>query len=196
MNHSQPQAAESRDLDKALSDSFPASDPPSMTTPMAATPSEEYVQPGPTGELRIYRVIEAHQASHPFAPDTNGGRWTHHGTPAVYAALSPSAALLEYLVHLEGRTPKGLLMAIGSIPGDAVLAESNQPSTWSTLPYRDEVRQVGDEWIRSKRSLGLRVPSAVCMDQCNVLLNPDHPGFAALELVALRPLAIDERLRT
>jgi RES domain-containing protein len=196
MNPSHPQASESRDLDKALSDSFPASDPPSMTTPMAATPSTEYVQPGTSGDLRIYRVIEAHQAAHPFAPDQNGGRWTHHGTACVYASLSPSAALLEYLVHLEGRTPKGLLMAIASIPAGAVLAEANQPSTWSTLPYRDEVRQVGDEWLRSKRSLGLRVPSAVCMDECNVLLNPEHPAFAALELVALRPLAIDERLRT
>ena len=55
---------------------------------------------------------------------------------------------------------------------------------------------MGDEWIRSKRSLGLRVPSAVCMDECNVLLNPEHPAFATLELVALRPLVIDERLRT
>ena len=34
------------------------------------------------------------------------------------------------------------------------------------------------------------------MDECNVLLNPEHPAFAALELVALRPLTIDERLRT
>ena len=196
MNHSQTQASESRDLDKALKDSFPASDPPSMTTPVAATPSEEYVQPGTHGEMRIYRVIEAQHAAQPFAPDDSGGRWTHHGTSCVYASVSPSAALLEYLVHLEGRTPKGLLMAVASIPADAVLAEANQPSTWCTLPYRDEVRQVGDEWIRSKRSLGLRVPSAVCMDECNVLLNPDHPAFAALELVALRPLTIDERLRT
>jgi hypothetical protein len=34
------------------------------------------------------------------------------------------------------------------------------------------------------------------MDECNVLLNPAHPAYATLELIALRPLAIDERLRT
>jgi len=187
---------DSRMLDKALTDTFPASDPPSMTSPIAATPSSEYVQAGTSGELRIYRVIEAHEAAHPFAPNASGGRWTHAGTSCTYASLSPAAALLEYLVHLEGRTPKDLLMAVGMVPAGGVLAEANEPSTWSTLPYRDEVRRVGDEWLRSKCSLGLRVPSAVCMDECNVLLNPEHPAFAALELVALRPLAIDERLRT
>lgn len=195
MNHSQPQT-DSRMLDKALTDTFPASDPPSMTSPIAATPATEYVRQNASGDLRIYRVVEAHAAAHPFAPDTGGGRWTHAGTGCVYASLSSSAALLEYLVHLEGRTPEGLLMAVGVIPAGAVMAEANEPSTWGTLPYRDEVRQVGDEWLRSKRSLGLRVPSAVCMDECNVLLNPGHPAFAALELVALRPLVIDERLRT
>ena len=195
MNHSQ-QTIDSRRLDSALTDTFPASDPPSMTSPIAATPTTEYVRAGARGDLRIYRVVEAHDAVQPFAPNAGGGRWTHPGTGCVYASLSPSAALLEYLVHLEGRTPEGLLMAVGVIPAASVLAEANEPSTWCTLPYRDEVRQVGDEWIRSKRSLGLRIPSAVCMDECNVLLNPGHPGFAALELIALRPLTIDERLRT
>jgi RES domain-containing protein len=196
MNHSHSRQEDSRSLDRALRDSFPASDPPSMTTPVAATPSSQYVAGGTHGELRIYRVIESHEAAAPFAPDGNGGRWTHHGTPCVYASLSPAAALLEYLVHLEGRTPKDLLMAVGVVRSDDVVAEANEPSTWNTLPYRDEVRCVGDAWIGSKHSLGLRVPSAVCMDESNVLLNPAHPAFAALELIALRPLAIDERLRT
>lgn len=194
MNHSQAQT-DSRLLDNALSDSFPASDPPSMTSPIAATPSAEYVA-GEHGPLRIYRVVEPHEAAAPFAPLAGGGRWTHAGVDCVYASLTPATALLEYLVHLEGRTPKDLLMAIGEVPTGAVLAEANEPSTWSALPYRDEVRQVGDEWIRSKRSLALRVPSAVCMDACNVLLNPHHPAFSTLELVALRPIALDERLRT
>ncbi|MGN6512412.1 MAG: RES family NAD+ phosphorylase [Lysobacteraceae bacterium] len=194
--HTPTPQVESRDLDKALQDTFPASDPPSMTTPIAATPSSQYVSPTASGQLRVYRVVSAHDAAQPFAPNTSGGRWSHPGLPCVYASLSPAAALLEYLVHLEGRTPDGLLMAVGAIPAESVIDEANEPSTWCTLPYRNEVRQVGDDWLRSKRSLGLRVPSAVCMDECNLLLNPEHPGFAALELVALRPMAVDARLRT
>lgn len=195
MPHTAPQSVESRELDKALQDTFPASDPPSMTTPIAATPSAQYLHQGTAGEVRLFRVIDAHDAPQPFAPNATGGRWTHPGTACVYASLSPASALLEYLVHVEGRTPDKLLLAVGAIRAADLLAETNPPSTWCTLPYHEEVRQVGDAWLRSGRSLALRVPSAICMDEGNVLLNPEHPAFAALQLVALRPLSIDPRLR-
>ena len=122
------QSAESRELDEALQDTFPASDPPSMTTPIAATPSEQFLHQGTAGEVRLYRVIDARDAAEPFAPNTAGGRWTHPGTPCVYASLSPAAALLEYLVHLEGRTPEKLMLAVGAIRTADVLAETNPPS--------------------------------------------------------------------
>ena len=183
-------------LDDALADSFPASDPPSQTSPSAATPSSAFISPTEHGELRLYRVIEAKQASEPFAPADVSARWTPAGVRCVYASLSPATALLEFLVHLEGRTPKDLLLAVGTIPAESVLAEINEPSTWAGMPYRPEVQEVGASWIRSRRSLAMRVPSAICRDECNLLLNPDHPGFAALQLIALRPISIDERLRT
>jgi RES domain-containing protein len=183
-------------LDKALADSFPASDPPSQTSPVMATPSSAYISSGEAGELRIYRVIESKQAANPFAPSDASARWTPAGTPCVYASLSPATAMLEYLVHLEGRTPKQLLLAVGVIKADSVISEINEPSTWCELPYRPEVQQVGKAWIESGRSLAMRVPSAICRDECNVLINPAHEGFAALQLLALRPVSIDERLRT
>lgn len=183
-------------LDRALADTFPASDPPSQTSPMVATPSAPYIASNDSGELRVYRVVEPRQASDPFAASDTGARWTPAGTPCVYASLSPATALLEYLVHLEGRTPKDLLLAVGAIPGVSVISEINEPSTWHELPYRSEVQQVGATWLQSGRSLALRVPSAICPGECNVLLNPAHEGFAALQLVALRPIRVDERLRT
>jgi len=185
-----------RALDKALADTFPASDPPSQTSPSAATPSSPFISPNEQGDLRIYRVIEAKQASDPFAPTDTSARWTPAGTACIYASLSPATALLEYLVHLDGRTPKDLLLAVGMIPAASVLSEINEPSTWCELPYRSEVQQVGLSWLKSCRSLALRVPSAICRDECNILVNPEHEGHAGLQLVALRPMHIDERLRT
>lgn len=182
-------------LDDALADTFPASDPPAQTSPSAATPSAAFIAGTDTGELRIYRVIEPSQAVEPFAPTDQGGRWSPPGLPCVYASLSPATALLEYLAHLKGPTPDGLLLAVGTVPARSVLYEINEPSTWAEFPYRPEVQQVGAGWIRSKPSLGMRVPSALCHGECNVLLNPDHPDFAHLQLVALRPLHIDARIR-
>lgn len=185
-----------RSLDSALADTFPASDPPSQTSPSVATPSSAFIAGREAGELRIYRVIEPGQAYQPFAPADAGGRWSPPGVPCVYASLSPATALLEYLVHLEGRTPDDLLLAVGMIPSASVVSEINEPSTWCEVPYRPEVQQVGAAWLRSRASLGMQVPSALCRDECNILLNPQHPDYAVLQLVALRPLRIDPRIRT
>ena len=86
-------------LDDAIADSFPASDPPSQTSPVAATSSQPQVHAshaGMTGdEVRVYRIIEPRQAAHPFSgPGSDaGGRWTSPRTQGVYASLSPSTAM-------------------------------------------------------------------------------------------------------
>lgn len=188
-------------LDKAIADSFPASDPPAATSPVAATSATPQVPIGDEGlgcaELRVYRVIEPRQASQPFSGpgSDSGGRWTSPRVQGVYASLSPATAMLEYLVHLEGATPPELLMAIASVPRQCVLVQLEAPSEWRERPYRDSVRQVGDAWSREKRSFALRVPSAVCPDEYNILLNPEHPDAAKLQLEHLTPLKLDGRLR-
>lgn len=187
-------AGSARELDDALADTFPASDPPSMTSPSAATPSADVIAEGSTAPLRLYRVVDKEEAAQPFHPVDKGGRWSPPGIPCVYASLSPAGALLEYLAHLEGEPPDGLLLAVAEAPAGATLSETNEPSTWRELPYRPEVQQVGAEWLASGRSLALRVPSAISDGECNVLLNPAHAGYAAVQLRELRPMRIDPRL--
>ena len=187
------------ELDKALADSFPASDPPSATTPSAATAATAQMALGAAGDshVRIYRIIEPRKASEPFsgAGSDGGGRWTSPGTQGVYASLTPATAMLEYLVHLEGATPASLLMATANLPRESILAQLEMPGEWSERPYRRSVRQIGDEWSKARRSLALRVPSAVCPDECNVIVNPEHPDFPKLELDQLKPVTLDARLR-
>ena len=192
--HGSPETGESQGLDEALEDTFPASDPPSQTSPMAATPSSDVIEEAPA-PLRVYRVVSADHASEPFAPVDDGGRWTPPGQPCVYASLSPACALLEYLAHRQGETAdETLLMAVAMTPAGITLSECNEPSTWRELPYRPEVQQLGADWLASRRSFALRVPSAVCEGESNLLLNPGHPGFAALQLQELRPMQVDARL--
>ena len=200
MQQEKDQRAE-RELDKSIADSFPASDPPSQTQPVTATPTQPRVPltlTGMTGdELHVYRVIEPRKAAEPFsgAGSDAGGRWTSPRTPGVYASLTPAAAMLEYLVHLEGDTPSELLLAEASVPTASVLAQLDLPSDWKERPYRDTVRQIGARWAKAQESLALRVPSAVCDGECNIVLNPQHPDFAKLHLEHLTPLKLDPRLR-
>jgi RES domain-containing protein len=153
---------------------------------------------GLTGdELHVYRVIEPRKAAEPFSGSgaDAGGRWTSPRTPGVYASLTPASAILEYLVHLEGDTPRELLMATASVPVECVLAQVELPSEWPERPYRDSVRQVGDEWSKTRRSLVLRVPSAVVAGEHNVVINPEHRDFVKLQLEQLTPIKLDSRLR-
>jgi len=180
-------------LDKAIADSFPASDPPAATSPMAATSGTPQVPASDAGlgcgDIRVYRIIEPRQASHPFsgAGSDSGGRWTSPRTQGVYASLSPATAMLEYLVHLEGETPRELLMATASVPLDCVLAQVEVPSEWQERPYRDHVRKVGDEWSKTKKSMALRVFRSVGHKEHNLIRNPEHPDFGKRQLEQLTP---------
>ena len=125
------------------------------------------------------------------------GRWNSRGVRLAYTASSVSLAMLEILVHVNREdVPEGRRMLAYEIP-DAALAElppNRWPRGWDKLPYSDAVRRVGDGFVRDGRQLALRVPSAVARGEFNVLVNPAHPQFGQIRLLADDPLALDPRL--
>jgi RES domain-containing protein len=146
--------------------------------------------------LKIYRVVDAGQLVTPFsgAGRDRGGRWTSEGTPGVYASLSPSTALLEFLAHLDADPPERTFLASAWVPRPCLFVPSALPPDWHQRPYRAHIRAIGDDWSRSLRSLALRVPSAVCPPDENVIINPSHSDFSRLVLADESPLSLDERL--
>ncbi|MDG6348377.1 hypothetical protein QAA18_06410, partial [Luteimonas sp. 8-5] len=73
MSREHPETAgAAQELDEALADTFPASDPPSMTSPSAATPSAGVIVESSTAPLRLYRVVAADEAAQPFHPSDAG----------------------------------------------------------------------------------------------------------------------------
>lgn len=196
-----PAPTSEQDLDKALKDTFPASDPLAATAQLTATPTShslaaaEHSAEHP-GTVTIYRVVGEDQIEKPFAANGNaGGRWTSEGTPAVYAATSPATALLEFLVHCEGAPPESAWLARGHIPRDRISVLQAYPSTWRERPYRREVQCIGDAWATSHQSLAAQVPSVLCEDTHNILLNPEHVDMPLLQGVHVSRITIDPRLR-
>jgi RES domain-containing protein len=125
-----------------------------------------------------------------------GGRWTSEGVPGVYTSLSPSTALLEFLVHFEGQAPDRLFLASAWVPRPCLSVPRKLPPDWDQRPYRPHVRAIGDDWSLSGRSLCLQVPSAVCPPDGNVIINPEHPDFGRLVLAARTPIQLDDRLQS
>jgi len=123
------------------------------------------------------------------------GRWNSLGVRLAYTAGSAALAMLEMLVHVDKEdAPIGLRLLSFDVPDDAIEVLAALPIGWNGLPYSAAVRAVGDAWIAASRSLALSVPSAIARYERNLLINPAHPRFADIALIADDDLVLDARL--
>lgn len=127
-----------------------------------------------------------------------GGRWNHAGYPAVYASGSRSLAALEFLVHVPmALAPENLSIFEINIPKNIVrksIKESQLPSNWRNYPAPEESANIGTNWIKSRASLLLDIPSAVVEKEVNTLINPLHPDIKFVELVTIENFSFNSRL--
>jgi RES domain-containing protein len=148
--------------------------------------------------MLVYRLAESL-----FADDLTGdgarlygGRWNPKGIPLIYTAESVALAALEVLVRLT--TPKLYSRVTYEIPDTAsteVLSLEELPPTWN-LPYPNVwLLDFGKKWASERRSLVLKVPSAVVNGEgWNFLLNPLHPESATISILNIVPFFFDRRL--
>ena len=116
----------------------------------------------------------------------------------VYCAESRALAALEVLVHVEEVNDlAGLEWRIISlaVPIEFVEQPARFPDDWRDYPYPMSTQVFGSEWLKSARSLALRVPSAVVLGEFNYLINPAHPGFSKIAIGKPEPFAFDPRLK-
>lgn len=149
------------------------------------------------GCLRVWRLVDPGRA--PGLDDREsclaGGRWSSEGVAAVYATSSLPLAVLESWVHVgeeegdPGRLPPRVAVCL-ELPPDAEIEDVEDVSPFDAA----RARAAGDDWSRSRRSLALRVPSAVVPAESNVILNPDHPQYARLRVVSQEDCPFDPRL--
>ena len=122
------------------------------------------------------------------------GRWHTCGRPVIYAAEHPAGAMTEMLVHFAREDLPDAFQLIEIDLDDAALMETAAPEPG----WRDSeaiTRAIGDAWLADRRSLALRVPSALVPQAWNVLLNPAHSEAAKMRVAALHPVPVDPRFR-
>lgn len=108
--------------------------------------------------------------------------------PVVYTASCTALAVLEYLAHTV-TMPEGMLLKWIEVP-DTLRIE-----TLHSLPADPAAfRQLGDEWLKHQSAPALRVPSVLAPRQWNLLLNPQHALFGAVQVSEQSPFAFDSRL--
>lgn len=124
------------------------------------------------------------------------GRWHNRGKRIVYCAPNPATALLEILVHAEidvQDIPVSMRYLEIEAP-DSIAVESMDPSTPASAWQKEKSRGIGDEWLNSKRTALLRVPSVIMPATWNVLINPGHPECRQIRIVRTHRQAFDRRL--
>ncbi len=141
------------------------------------------------------RVIRLTKRAHATTLDgkgaaITGGRWNSVvGKAVVYAASCGALAAFEYLAHADKSVfPATLVFMTIEVPDLQMERVHTPPADVAAS------RQIGDDWLASKSTILLEVPSVLIPKQKNYLLNPDHPLFGAIRIVETNPFAFDSRL--
>ena len=127
-----------------------------------------------------------------------GGRWNQIGYPVIYTSGSRSLAALEFLVHVPmALAPEHLCILevniIDTVEKESV-HESQLPSNWRNYPAPEQLIEIGTNWLKSKSSLLLDIPSAVVNKEMNTLINPLHEDIKSASLVSVEKFSFDSRL--
>jgi len=125
-----------------------------------------------------------------------GARWNTKGTPMLYTAEHISLAVLELLVHSQFKHFSISLDLITiQLPASFKAAEISvkkiKPGWEKDAGYS---QFIGDEFVRNKQDLVLKVPSAIIQEENNFLVNPLHPDFKKVKIIETRSFKTDERL--
>ena len=149
--------------------------------------------------IRAWRIVKQNHVATAFdgeAARSAGGRWNSPGSAVVYTASSLPLAALEVLVHLPRES---ILAKFVSIPVDfdeglITTLKAGLAPDWRDYPAPVSTRMSGDEWLRSKASPVLRVPSVIIPNDSNFLLDPAHADFSKLSIGRPEDFWFDPRL--
>ncbi|MEM1083705.1 MAG: RES family NAD+ phosphorylase [Verrucomicrobiota bacterium] len=148
--------------------------------------------------MHCYRIAKPAYAASALSGEgarLYGGRWNPPGLRCVYAAESRSLAVLELLVHLNGRS-RAMKFKLLTIEFDGgFLAEASRlPAGWDAHPAGKSSQSIGKDWLSAAKKPALRVPSVVIPEETNLLLNPAAPGFEHIRVIEEQDFQLDPRL--
>ena len=127
-----------------------------------------------------------------------GARWNSIGVELVYTAGNRSLAMAEVAVHFTLATlPSDYMMITIFIPDDISIQKLNVPNLptgWNTFPHPSTTQAIGDQFIADNKFCVLQIPSAVTQGDYNLLINPNHPDFKRIKIIATDKFPFDKRI--
>jgi RES domain-containing protein len=127
-----------------------------------------------------------------------GGRWNQKLVPCIYTSESRALALLEYTANVNiEEIPRALSITVFEIPDNGIFEVqlTQLPGDWTQSPAPSSTRTIGSFLLSDARHLVIKVPSAIIIDECNYLINPQHPNVSHIKILDVRDFVYDVRLK-
>jgi RES domain-containing protein len=124
-----------------------------------------------------------------------GARWNSAGTRMLYTAESSALAMLEALAHITMLPAQQPYCMVRLLVPDSVevLDVKGLPANWNAMPAPDVLNMLGNRFVAAGNFLVLKVPSVLVPDNFNFLINPAHPLFSEIKVVAITNISFDQR---
>ncbi|MBC7587780.1 MAG: RES domain-containing protein [Chitinophagaceae bacterium] len=125
-----------------------------------------------------------------------GGRWNSIGIPAIYTSFTISLALVELFIHKRTYEEIVVNQLMEITIADTIhqsIDHHKIKNNWQNDASYSQY--MGSEFLLHKKSLGIKVPSAIIEQESNVVLNPLAPDFnKKVKIKTVKPFLFDGRL--
>ena len=147
-----------------------------------------------------WRIVRASREKTAFTgegPWRYGGRWNSQGVRVVYVSEHQSTAAFEVFAN---RVPFILeeTYKVFHLEWPDHLTEifplRKLATSWRVHPPPIETKEIGDRWVKERRSAVLALPSAISPADTNFLLNPEHRDFKRIRIGSPTDYDFDPRL--
>jgi RES domain-containing protein len=146
---------------------------------------------------RIFKDVHLETANTGYGASLFPGRWNHRNVPVLYSSATLSLSCLEIVANanVPGLLENYLFVEYQfkeSLLG--VTDIKHLPPDWMASPPSNITRDIGDKWIKSNKSVVLRVPSSIIPRECNYLINPNHIDFKSIVIRKAEKFMFDQRI--
>lgn len=125
-----------------------------------------------------------------------GGRWNATGIPVLYTTENISLAVLEIIVRTNiNLIPLHYYLLKIEVPDNVDITTINKnklKKEWKAdIGY---TKWIGTEFLKAKKSLVLKIPSAIVDEEHNFIINTEHNEFKKIKILSTKKFSFDKRL--
>lgn len=131
----------------------------------------------------VYNIRKSKYATTTLNASGVANRWNKDDEYIIYAGGSIALSTLELIAHRNlidikiGYKLLFIKLDINELDITEIKME-DLPKNWKSIESYLVLQDIGSKWYRSKKSLVLKVPSALVQWEYNYLINLNHPHFS------------------